>query len=114
MIYKEEIQKEINDMDAWIPVCEIEKRLNMPPTTLQKVLKGTRELPKKWDKVLEAYFMENKKREVKINDANKQTQEVKNITEEKPKTNYSIDTKNKEQMPKGLSVAKQLEWRMNH
>lgn len=61
MLSKEEIRKEIENMDAWIPIYEIERRLNMPPTTLQKVLKGTRGLPKKWNKVLEAYFLANKK-----------------------------------------------------
>ena len=61
MLSKEEIRKEIENMDAWIPIYEIEKRLGMPPTTLQKVLSGNRELPKKWKNVLEAYFLANKK-----------------------------------------------------
>lgn len=59
---KEQIQKEIEGMDAYIPVKKIEEKLGMPPTTLQKVLKGERSLPKKWIKVLEAYFV--KKEEV--------------------------------------------------
>lgn len=54
---KEEIQKQIAIMDAYIPVYKIEEKLGMPKTTLQKVLKGERELPKKWLKVLEAYFV---------------------------------------------------------
>ena len=62
MISKEEIQKEIEEMDLWVPVYEIEKRLGMPPTTLQKVLKGTRALPKKWNKKLEAYFLSQEKK----------------------------------------------------
>lgn len=54
---KEQIQKEIEEMDAYVPVKTIEERLGMPPTTLQKVLKGERKLPKKWHKILEAYFV---------------------------------------------------------
>ena len=57
MLTKEQIEKEIAEMNEWIPVSKIEERLGMPPTTLQKVLKGTRQLPKKWHKVLEAYFI---------------------------------------------------------
>ncbi len=53
---KEEIQKEILEMDAYLPVSKIEERLGMPKTTLQKVLSGERELPKKWLKVLSGYF----------------------------------------------------------
>jgi hypothetical protein len=50
-----------------------------------------------------------------ITDLNKQSKKVKNLTEEKPKTNYTIDTKNKkEEMPSGLSLSEQLEWRANH
>lgn len=54
---KEQIQKEIEEMDAYLPVNKIEEALGMPPTTLQKVLSGKRTLPKKWVKVLEAYFV---------------------------------------------------------
>lgn len=54
---KEEIQKQIAIMDAYVPVYKIEEKLGMPPTTLQKVLSGKRELPKKWLKILEAYFV---------------------------------------------------------
>lgn len=54
---KEQIQAEIQEMDSYIPVSKIEESLGMPPTTLQKVLKGKRELPKKWVKVLEGYFV---------------------------------------------------------
>lgn len=54
---KEQIQKEINEMDEYIPVSKIEEKLGMPTTTLQKVLKGNRELPKKWVKVLNSYFI---------------------------------------------------------
>ena len=68
MLTKEQIQKEIEAMDSWIPVSEIEKRMGMPPTTLQKVLKGTRELPKKWHKKLEAYFVVSSKPVTENND----------------------------------------------
>lgn len=54
---KEQIKKEIEEMDSYLPISEIEKRLGMPPTTLQKVLKGTRVLPKKWANILESYFV---------------------------------------------------------
>lgn len=54
---KETIQKEIEEMDAYLPVSKIEEKLGMPPTTLQKVLSGKRELPKKWLRVLESYFV---------------------------------------------------------
>ena len=57
MLTKEQIQKEIEEMDSYLPVSKIEEALGMPPTTLQKVLKGTRTLPKKWQKPLEAYFV---------------------------------------------------------
>lgn len=56
---KEEIQKQIEMMDSYIPVYKIEEKLGMPATTLQKVLSGKRELPKKWLKVLEVYFVKS-------------------------------------------------------
>lgn len=59
---KEQIQKEIQEMDNYIPISKIEENLKMPPTTLQKVLKGKRELPKKWYKVLETYFVDESKK----------------------------------------------------
>lgn len=54
---KEQIQEELQQMDSYIPISKIEESLGMPPTTLQKVLKGKRELPKKWAKILDAYFV---------------------------------------------------------
>ncbi len=56
---KEQIEKEIAEMNEWMPISKIEERLGMPPTTLQKVLKGERKLPKKWVNKLEAYFVVN-------------------------------------------------------
>lgn len=44
-------------MNEYVPISKIEANLGMPPTTLQKVLKGVRPLPKKWEKKLEAYFV---------------------------------------------------------
>lgn len=57
MLLKEEIQKNIDEMDVYVPVRIIERDLGMPKTTLQKVLNGKRELPKKWLKPLESYFL---------------------------------------------------------
>jgi len=87
---KEQIQKSIEGMAVYVPIYKIEETLEMPPTTLQKVLSGTRALPKKWNKPLEAFF--TPKKEVNIQDANKATNTVKNLTEPSPKTNYSINT----------------------
>lgn len=53
---KDAIEKAISEMPTYVPVRIIERDLGMPKTTLQKVLKGGRELPKKWIKPLEAYF----------------------------------------------------------
>jgi len=53
---KEELQRAISEMDVYVPVRIIERNLGMPKTTLQKFLKGGRDLPKKWQKTLEAYF----------------------------------------------------------
>lgn len=56
LMTKEYIQKLIDDLPFYKPVKEIENEIKMPPTTLQKYLKGDRALPKKWVKPLEAYF----------------------------------------------------------
>ena len=88
MLSKEQIQQEIKEMDGYLPISEIEKRLGMPPTTLQKVLKGTRKLPKKYEKVLEAYFV--RKTETKVQDLTKPNVEAK--PKEQPKTNYVANT----------------------
>ncbi len=56
---KTDIEKAISEMKDYVPVRLIERHLGMPKTTLQKVLKGQRELPKKWQKPLEAYFGKN-------------------------------------------------------
>jgi transcriptional regulator with XRE-family HTH domain len=58
---KDEIQTKIDKMDKHLSISEIEKELGMPRTTLQKVLKGKRELPKKWVKVVENYFLSRNK-----------------------------------------------------
>lgn len=58
---KEQIHKGMKEMDVYVPVSQIEKELNMPVTTLQKVLKGERGLPKKWRKPLENYLLTQKR-----------------------------------------------------
>jgi hypothetical protein len=55
---KEVLKKNIEDMEIYVPVRLIERDLEMPKTTLQQVLNGHRNLPKKWVKVLEKYFKE--------------------------------------------------------
>lgn len=80
---KEEIQEQIKIMDAYIPVYKIEEKLEMPATTLQKVLSGKRELPKKWQKVLETYFV---KKPSIIHPPEKPETEPK---EDKPKEQFS-------------------------
>lgn len=54
---KQQIQDGLDAMPEYLPIRQIEVLLKMPATTLQKVLKGDRELPKKWDKVLANYFL---------------------------------------------------------
>lgn len=49
-----------------------------------------------------------------VADLNNPINEVKNITKEPPKTNYTIDIKRKEVMPDGLTWKEQLEWNRNH
>lgn len=53
---KEQIQAAIEGMNFYMPVSAIEKKLKMPPTTLQKTLKGERDLPAKWIKPLQNFF----------------------------------------------------------
>lgn len=81
---KEEIRQQIEGMDAWIPVSKIEERLGMPPTTLQKVLAGKRELPKKWVSVLESYFIEQseEKADEKLKEEVANDPEITEILEE--------------------------------
>ena len=64
---KEQIQKEIDGMAEYLPISEIEKRIGLPKTTLQKVLSGERELPKKWHRVVEVYFGVTKKEDDRSN-----------------------------------------------
>lgn len=55
-----------------------------------------------------AKIKKSKKSEVKISDLNRETQKVKDVTEEKPKTNYTVNTK--KQMPPKLDKIAQLRW----
>ena len=53
---KEVLKKNIEDMEIYLPISTMEKNLGMPKTTIQQVLNGHRNLPKKWIKFLEVYF----------------------------------------------------------
>ena len=53
---KEEIQAAIDGMTFYMSISAIEKQLKMPATTLQKTLKGERDLPVKWIKPLQNFF----------------------------------------------------------
>jgi hypothetical protein len=55
---KEDLKKNIEDMEIYVPIATMERYLEMPKTTIQQVLNGHRNLPKKWVKVLERYFNE--------------------------------------------------------
>lgn len=92
---KEEIQKEIAEMDVYLPVSKIEENLGMPKTTLQKVLSGERELPKKWSKVLGAYFVKKPEKKVVVPEKEIMEAEVKS---------------GKKEMPKGLDKGGILKW----
>ena len=99
------------------PVYEIEKDLNMPTTTLQKALKGSRGFPKKWLPILRLYVetkqyllsgaiphISSSKREVVeqvVKDFTKPTNQIK--PQEQPKSNFTIDTR-----PKTLDQLKAL------
>ncbi len=135
---KEQIQKEIEEMDSYLPVSKIEEKLGMPPTTLQKVLSGTRELPKKWEKVLEVYFVrvpENNKPENKVRIEEERNTEAAHskhkkslpievgdaigeskVIEVEEKENHTTITGVKKsydysKMPKGLNYIQQMGWK---
>lgn len=84
---KKEIERLLSQVAT--PIYQIEKSLGMPKTTLQKAIKGERELPKKWALKLASAYTPQKV--VKIVDATKPTNEVK--PPEVPQTNYTIDIK---------------------
>jgi uncharacterized protein YlzI (FlbEa/FlbD family) len=88
---KEQILKLIDGMEVYVPVYKIEEMLNMPPTTLQKVLSGKRVLPKKWDKPIEAFFS-GKQQVVTLKDFNKQSVTFKDLNAPAPTTNFTINT----------------------
>jgi len=90
MLPKEQIIKELEEMDGYLPISKIEERLGMPPTTLQKVLKGTRKLPKKWEAILEKYFVRTETKIVNLNLKNQSPTVYK-----KPLNNQSINTATK-------------------
>jgi len=86
------------------PIYQIEVDLGMPKTTLQKAIKGERELPKKWAlKLIEAFPAV--KKEIVIKDLNEHTNKI-----EPPKisgsqkSNFTLNTipqepKSKNPMP---------------
>jgi len=79
---KETIQSLIDGLQKYKSVKEIEIEVKIPPTTLQKVLKGERRLPKKWEKPLETYFGGSIKTEVQPSvEVKKPEKQVKNATQ---------------------------------
>ena len=82
---KESIEKAISEMPEYVPVRIIERNLGMPKTTLQKVLKGGRELPKKWIKPLEAYFWRKAEKKEVVPPETKKPKETPSDT---PKINF--------------------------
>jgi len=90
MLSKEQIIKELEEMDGYLPISKIEERLGMPPTTLQKVLSGKRNLPKKWNAILEKYFVRTETKVVNLNLKNQSPTVYK-----KPLNNQSINTATK-------------------
>jgi len=86
---RESIEKSISEMDVYVPIYKIEELLNIPPTTLQKVLSGKRVLPKKWNKPMEAFFSG---KTVTLKDFNKQSVTFKDLSIPAPTTNFTINT----------------------
>lgn len=90
-----------------VPVYQIEANLGMPKTTLQKAIKGERDLPKKWElKLLEAYPIN---KEIKITDGTKPT----NIVEPQnplgsETSNFTIDTTKMEAPKEETEIEKLL------
>lgn len=104
---KDDIKKEIEGMNSYIPVSKIEKELRMPPTTLQKVLSGERNLPKKWERVLEAYFVSKGKKTVTQYSADKFVAEVKKYpitTEKETKESMQLRVDEYKKEVEGLGV----------
>lgn len=74
---KERIQSLIDGLPKYKSVKEIEMEIKIPPTTLQKVLKGERLLPKKWIKPLEDYFNINPPEVIEKSDEEKKVHKDK-------------------------------------
>jgi plasmid maintenance system antidote protein VapI len=124
---KEILKKNIDEMEIYLPVSAIEKNLGMPKTTIQQVLNGHRNLPKKWVKVLERYFNGNSDKIIKSDRRFGKTQTNLNITLEKLKDNIlknnlseeqilslAENSKSKKEMPQGLSRADRMKWIRNN
>ena len=124
---KEILKKNIDEMEIYLPVSVIEKNLGMPKTTIQQVLNGHRNLPKKWVKVLERYFNGNSDKIIKSDRKFGKTKTNLNITLEKLKDNIlknnlseeqilslAENSKSKKEMPQGLSRTEQMKWNRNN
>lgn len=119
---KEILKKNIDEMEIYIPVSAIEKNLGMPKTTIQQVLNGHRNLPKKWVKVLERYFNgklylgENNLRFTKIDfkTTNKESYDGKKSIIVSDEIGQWQEPKPKKEMPQGLSRADQMKWIRNN
>ena len=93
--------------DVVRPMYKIEKDIGMPMNTLQRAMKGTKDLPKKWAVKLKGYIerkeyltadLKNpttKPETTQIKDLNQQTTGTTDLTKEPPKSNYTINTTDK-------------------
>lgn len=53
---QQELQQAYNGMTFYMSISAIESKLKMPATTLQKAMKGERDLPAKWIKPVQHFF----------------------------------------------------------
>jgi hypothetical protein len=97
---KEEIKKGIDEMEVYATVTAIEKDLDMPFSTLQKALTGTRSLPQKWHKPLRKYFLSKRDKEmiepiqeVIVQNLTTQSKGKTKDLNEKKVSNYPINAK---------------------
>lgn len=70
------------------PIYKIEQELGMPKTTLQKAIKGKRELPKKWAIAVKSKYSP------KIQDLTEPNKVIKQITDKPKDANKNINTTN--------------------
>lgn len=81
---KEELLKLLENDPT--PIYQIEKKLGMPKTTLQKAVKGERELPKKWAIVIRSKYSPN------IQDLSQPNKNIEPITKAPKSSPKSINT----------------------